>query len=95
MVSALFFVYGCSDISDSPPHSYVSDDNIQTVDFIYDINSLYVSYSVILNNIDETNLIYGILVITALLLLNLIHIITAKKVYIQLFLKLFWIMTVN
>ena len=55
MVSALFFVYGCSDISDSPPHSYVSDDNIQTVDFIYDINSLYVSYSVILNNIDETN----------------------------------------
>ena len=40
MVSALFFVYGCSDISDSPPHSYVSDDNIQTVDFIYDINRL-------------------------------------------------------
>ena len=50
MVSALFFVYGCSDISDSPHHSYVSDDNIQTVDFIYN-NILYNSYTYMYINV--------------------------------------------
>ncbi len=54
----VFFIWGCGMLdrelgdTSSPTHSYVSDDNIQTVDFIYDINSLDVSYSVI--NIDET-----------------------------------------